>query len=70
MGKTVKKVHQQGRIHKHASIDVTPETSAQIHARVYKGIKVVRPGCGARSTRCSLARWEPLSLRPRASVRR
>lgn len=55
VGKTVKKVHQQGRIHKHASIDVTPETSAQIHARVYKGIKVVRPGCGAKVALSSLA---------------
>lgn len=55
VGKTVKKVHQQGRIHKHASIDVTPETSAQIHARVYKGIKVVCPGCGAKVALSSLA---------------
>ena len=55
MGKTVKKVHQQGRIHKHASIDVTPETSAQIHARVYKGIRVVCPGCGAKVVLASLA---------------
>lgn len=55
VGKTVKKVHQQGRIHKHASIDVTPETFAQIHARVYKGIKVVCPGCGAKVVLASLA---------------
>lgn len=55
VGKTVKKVHQQGRIHKHASIDVTPETSAQIHARVYKGIRVVCPSCGAKVVLASLA---------------
>ena len=54
-GKTVKKVHHQGRIHKHASIDVTPETSAQIHARIYKGIKVVCPSCGAQVVLASLA---------------
>lgn len=55
MGKTVKKVHHQGRIHKHASIDVTPETSAQIHARIYKSIRVVCPSCGAKVVLASLA---------------
>lgn len=55
MGKTVKKVHQQGRIHKHASIDVTPETSEQVHARIYKGIRVVCPSCGAQVVLASLA---------------
>ena len=55
MGKTVKKVHQQGRIHKHASIDATPETPAQIHARIYKGIRVDCPSCGARVVLASLA---------------
>lgn len=55
IGKTVKKVHQQGRIHKHASIDATPETSAQIHARICKGIRVVCPSCGAQVVLASLA---------------
>ena len=55
VGKTVKKVHQQGRIHKHASIDVTPETSEQVHARIYKGIRVVCPSCGAQVVLASLA---------------
>ena len=55
VGKTVKKVHQQGRIHKHASIDVTPETSEQVHARIYKGIRVVCPSCGAKVVLASLA---------------
>lgn len=55
VGKTVKKVHHQGRICKHASIDVTPETPAQIHARIYKGIRVVCPSCGARVVLASLA---------------
>lgn len=34
---------------------MTPETSAQIHARVYKGIRVVCPGCGAKVALSSLA---------------
>lgn len=55
MGKTVKKVHHQGRIHKHASIDVTPETPGQVHARIYKGIRVVCPSCGAKVVLASLA---------------
>lgn len=55
MGKTVKKVHHQGRIHKHASIDVAPETPEQVHARIYKGIRVVCPSCGAKVVLASLA---------------
>ena len=55
MGKTVKKVHQQGRIHKHASPDVTPETPEQVHARIYKGIRMVCPSCGAKVVLASLA---------------
>lgn len=55
IGKTVKKVHHQGRIQKHASIDVTPETPEQVHARICKGIRVVRPGCGAKVVLSSLA---------------
>lgn len=55
MGKTVKKAHHQGRIHKHASIDVTPETPEQVHARIYKGIRMVCPSCGAKVVLASLA---------------
>ena len=45
MGKTVKKLHNQGRRHDRLEIDVTPETPKQVYARIYKGISVACPSC-------------------------
>ena len=45
MGKTVKKLHNQGRRHERMSVSVVPETREQVYARVYKGVSV-RCVCG------------------------
>lgn len=40
MGKTVKKLHNQGRRHDRVVVSVAPETRGQVYARVYKGISI------------------------------
>lgn len=45
MGKTVKKLHNQGRRHERVAVRVVPETPAQVYARLYRGVSV-RCVCG------------------------
>ena len=45
MGKTVKKLHGQGRRHERVAVSVVPETREQVYARLYKGVSV-RCACG------------------------
>lgn len=45
MGKTVKKLHNQGRRHERVAVSVVPETPVQVYAQLYRGVSV-RCVCG------------------------